>query len=159
MRWAGVIIGFVLAALSLFVLSSLIYDHLGPRFHVNAVPPEGMDDSRFAGYVDFHCPAVSYSFDYHFPTTVSLAKIQLMVEGRALPIDLCRTSPSAPGDAPLCPAVECSGYTCFRGRAQASKVRLPICQQIRDSSPQVRVVASTTNGPLAIGSLVRHATE
>lgn len=156
----AVIAGFVLTFLALFVFSSWLFDHLSPRFRINAVPPVGMDDSVFEGYLNFHCPSgVGYDLHYSFPTTTAVSKIQLMVEGRAVPIDLCRPSPGSPGTAPLCPAVSCTGVSCYRGRLYAKNVPIPICQKIEDSHPQVRVIAFFGPDELARGSLVRHATE
>lgn len=156
----AVIAGFVVTFLALFVFSSWLFDHLSPRFRVNAVPPVGMEDSVFRGYVNFHCPSgVSYDLEYSFPTATTLAKIQLMVEGRAVPIDLCRPTSGAPGNAPLCPGVACSGVGCYRGRLYARSVPVPICQRLHDSHPQIRIVASSPSQELARGSLVRHATE
>lgn len=156
----AVIAGFVFTFLALFVFSSWLFDHLSPRFRVNAVPPVGMEDSEFEGYLNFHCPSgVSYDLRYSFPTTTTLSKIQLMVEGRTVPVDLCRPGPGSPGDAPLCPGATCSGTSCYRGRIYAKHVPVPICQKLEDSHPQIRIVALSATDELARGSLVRHATE
>lgn len=140
----------LITGLSLFVLGVIIFSHTSPKFHVRAVPPEGLEDTNFYGTLSFACPTVSYKF--HYSLVSPLTSIRMVVEGRSTTIDLCRPTPAAPGSAPLCPNNN-------HGIIHAKSVPIPVCQSIRYSTPQVRIVPGGTAGPLAIGSLLKHLDE
>ena len=146
---ALVIGGFVLTALALFVFGSLLFGHLSPRFVVDAVPPEGLEDTYFRGWVEFHCPTISYSFTYRLPTSSALEHVHMRIEGRHVPLDLCRPDPTGSSVCRRRP------HDTFR----ASGVFLPACERVRNSHPLVRIIPEASTGPVAIGTLVRHETE
>lgn len=140
----------LITGLALFVIGVIVFSHTSPKFHVHAVPPEGLEDTFFKGTLSFSCPSVSYKFYYSLVSP--LTSIQMVVEGRTTTIDLCRPSESAPGSAPMCP-----GNT--RGLIHAKGIHVPVCDAIRYSTPQVRIVPGGSVGPLAIGSLLKHLDE
>ena len=155
----GVVCSLSIVFLILFIISSWVFDHVDPRFIVNVVPPEGMDDILFRGRVEFKCPRVSYKFKYRLPRGEKLTRVEMRVEGRTLPIELCKTSYTALEDVPLCPSVECVGAMCYKGYLRAQNVHIDVCENIRDSHPQVRIFVHGLSGQIGIGSLVKHATE
>lgn len=139
--WVGI------TGLALFVLTVLVLDSRSDKFHVNAVPPEGLEDTYFSGTVKFACPHIDYKF--HYSLVSPLTSVQMVVEGRATPIDLCRPSSSSPGSAPLCPQNA-------EGILRSKKVQVPVCDRVRDSTHQIRIIPGGLSGPLAVGSLIRH---
>ena len=140
--------GFAFVAIALFIMAASLHAHLSPYYHVNMVPPEGLEDTYFKGQIKFYCPGMSYEFKYSLVTP--LTSLQLLVEGRS-PIDLCRPTAMSMGDAPVCP-------NNLKGILMAKKLPLIVCQQIKDSPALVRIIPGSTGGPQGVATIKNHAT-